>query len=78
MDKKKDIWNKIVEVCGNDITLAKKSLQKLTSFTKKDGSEFSGYSDINKVSEKMLPNLAKKVEEKYNEYLDTMGENAND
>ena len=77
MDKKKDIWNKIVEVCGNDIALAKKSLQKLTSFTKKDGSEFSGYSDINKVSEKMLSNLAKKVEEKYQEYLDTMGENAN-
>ena len=68
MDKKKDVWNKIVEICNGNIELAKKSLQKLTSFEKKDGTMFDGYTDINKVSEKMLGNLIKKVDEKYKEF----------
>lgn len=68
MDKKKTVWNKIVEICNGNIDLAKKSLQKLTSFEKKDGTMFDGYTDINKVSEKMLPNLIKKVDEKYKEF----------
>ena len=29
---------------------------------------FDGYSDINKVSERMLPKLIKKVDEKYKEF----------
>jgi hypothetical protein len=68
MDKKKTVWNKIVEICNGNIDLAKKSLQKLTSFEKKDGTMFDGYTDINKVSERMLPNLIKKVDEKYKEF----------
>lgn len=67
-DKKKEVWEKIVEICNGNIELAKKSLQKLTSFEKKDGTMFDGYTDINRVSERMLPNLAKKVEEKYKEF----------
>ena len=68
MDKKKAVWNKIVEICNGNIDLAKKSLQKLTSFEKKDGTMFDGYTDVNKVSEKMLGNLIKKVDEKYKEF----------
>lgn len=73
VDTKKDIWNKILEVCGNDVDLAKKSLQKLTAFQKNDGTEFKGYTDINKVSEKMLGKLAEKVDKRYSEYLDNLG-----
>ena len=68
LDKKKAVWDKLVEICNGNIELAKKSLQKLTSFEKKDGTMFDGYTDINKVSEKMLPNLIKKVDEKYAEF----------
>jgi len=69
-DKKKETWNKIIEICAGDIELAKKTLQKHTSFKNKDGSEFKGYSDINKLSEKMLNILIPKVEKAYKEYLE--------
>ncbi len=74
VDRKKEVWSMILEVCENDVELAKKSLQKLTSFEKADGTEFKGYTDINKVSEKMLPKLIEKVEKRYSEYLDKLGE----
>lgn len=76
MDKKKAVWDKIVEICNGNIELAKKSLQKLTSFEKKDGTKFEGYTDINKVSEKMLSNLIKKVDERYKEFLEGANNNA--
>ncbi len=71
LDKKKEVWNKIVECCNGDIELAKKSLKTATSFTKKDGTEFEGYTDINKVSEKVLNILAPKVDKKYAEFLES-------
>lgn len=72
LDKKKDVWNKILECCNGDVELAKKSLQTATSFKKKDGTEFEGYTDINKVSEKVLSILAPKVDKKYEEYLKSL------
>lgn len=72
VDKKKSVWNMIVEIHHGDLELAKKSLKESTSFKKKDGTMFEGYSDINKVTEKVLNILAPKVEAKYNEYLDNL------
>lgn len=71
-DKKKTVWNKIVEICNGDLDLAKKTLKKHTSFTKQDGSNFEGYDDINKVKEKPLEFLAKKVDKAYADYLKTL------
>lgn len=68
-DKKKNVWAKIVEVCNGNIELAKKTLKKHTSFTKSDGSTFEGYDDINKVKEKPLEILIKKVDKAYAEHL---------
>lgn len=71
LDKKKQIWNMIVECCNGDIEMAKKSLKIATSFKKKDGTDFEGYTDINKVSEKVLNILCPKVEKKYKEFLES-------
>lgn len=71
-DKKKAVWNKIVEICNGDLELAKKTLKKHTSFTKQDGSTFEGYDDINKVKEKPLEFLTKKVDKAYADYLKTL------
>lgn len=71
-DKKKAVWAKIVEICNGDLELAKKTLKKHTSFTKQDGSNFEGYDDINKVKEKPLEFLAKKVDKAYADYLKTL------
>lgn len=68
-DKKKAVWAKIVEICNGDTDLAKKTLKKHTSFTKQDGSTFEGYDDINKVKEKPLEFLTKKVDKAYAEHL---------
>ena len=67
LDLKKDIWNKIIEMCNGNVDLAKKTLQKHTSF-----GDFAGYSDINKVKEKPLAILKGKVDKAYNEYLDKL------
>lgn len=69
LDKKKEVWNKIVEICNGNVELAKKTLQKHTSFTKSDGSDFEGYTDINKVKEKPLEILSKKVDAHYKKFL---------
>lgn len=71
-DKKKNVWAKIVEICNGNIELAKKTLKKHTSFTKSDGSTFEGYDDINKVKEKPLEILIKKVDKAYAEHLKAM------
>ena len=73
VDEKKQVWDMIVEIHHGDIELAKKSLKESTAFKKKDGTMFEGYSDINKVTEKVLNILAPKVEARYNEYLDNLG-----
>ena len=70
--KKQDVWNKIVEICNNNVELAKKTLQKHTAFN-----DFAGHTDINKVSEKQIEFLAKKVEPEYKKYLKTLEENEN-
>lgn len=64
VEKKKDVWNKLVELCGGDTEQAKNTLKKHTAFN-----DFEGHSDINKVSEKQLEFLSKKVDKKYNEHL---------
>lgn len=71
-DKKKQIWGMIVECCNGDIEKAKNSLKMATSFKKKDGTEFEGYTDINKVSDKVLNILAPKVEKTYKEFLESV------
>lgn len=55
VELKKQVWDKITELCNGDIEKAKKTLQKHTAY-----GDFNGHSDINKVSEKQLSFLAKK------------------
>jgi hypothetical protein len=62
---RRDCWNKIMELCGNDQELARRTLQKHTSFTGKDGREFKGYTDITKVSDKAFNILYHKVKDAY-------------
>ena len=64
LDKKKEVWKKIVEICNGDVDLAKKTLQKHTAF-----GDFTGHTDINKVKETQLKFLADKVEKAYKEHL---------
>lgn len=64
LEKKKNVWNKIVEICNGNVDLAKKTLQKHTAF-----GDFAGHSDINKVSEKQIDFLSKKVEKAYKDHL---------
>lgn len=70
-EKKADVWNKIVELCNGNVELAKKTLQKHTAFN-----DFAGHSDINKVSEKQLEFLAKKVDTEYKKHIKKLEENA--
>ena len=70
LDLKKDIWEKIIEMCNGNVELAKKTLQKHTSF-----GDFAGYTDINKVKEKPLAILKSKVDKAYTEYLDKLEDN---
>jgi hypothetical protein len=62
--KKQEVWTKIVEICNGNVDLAKKTLMKHTAFN-----DFAGHSDINKVSEKQLTFLEKKVNTAYEDYL---------
>ncbi len=73
MDKKQEIWNKILAVCDGNVELAKKTLQKHTSYTKQDGTKFNGNTDINKVPEWALTNLSKKVDEEYTNLINSTG-----
>ncbi len=66
--KRQEVWNKIMEICGQKPDLAKKTLQKHTAFN-----DFAGHTDINKVKEKQLAMLEKKVESAYKDYLKQMG-----
>lgn len=70
--KKQDVWNKIVELCNGNVELAKKTLQKHTAF-----GDFGGHTDINKVSEKQIEFLAKKVDAEYKKHLKAMENNGN-
>ena len=70
--KKQDVWNKIVELCNGNVELAKKTLQKHTAF-----GDFGGHTDINKVSEKQIEFLAKKVDAEYKKHLKAMENNDN-
>lgn len=70
--KKQDVWNKIVELCNGNVELAKKTLQKHTAFN-----DFAGHTDINKVSEKQIDYLSKKVDAEYKKHLKAMENNEN-
>ncbi len=70
--QKQELWNKIVELCNGNVGLAKKTLQKHTSFN-----DFAGHTDINKVSEKQIVFLAKKVDAEYKKHLKALEEGQN-
>lgn len=72
LEKKKEVWNKIVEICNGNVELAKKTLQKHTAF-----GDFAGHTDINKVSEKQIDFLSKKLEKAYKDHLSKMKGNEN-
>ena len=63
-NKKQEIWKKIVEICNGDADKAKRMLQTNTSF-----GDFQGYTDINKVKDKPLEILYKKVEAAYKKHI---------
>lgn len=73
LEKKKEIWNKLLELCNGNVELAQQNLKKHTSF-----GDFEGYSDINKVKEKPLEILAKKVETAYKKRLKELEEKGNE
>lgn len=54
-------WQQLLEMNGQSVEKAKSQLQKLTAFTGKDGKQFTGYTDIKKVSAGVLKNLVGKV-----------------
>jgi hypothetical protein len=54
------VWEWLLEMNVGDVANAKKQLQKLTAF-----SDFPGYTNIKKVSPKMVDKLSKKVEKLY-------------
>ena len=45
-----EVWKKLLEICNGDEKTARATIQKHTKFEKKDGTEFPGYTDINKIS----------------------------
>lgn len=68
LNKKKAVWDKIVELCNGNVDLAKKTLQKHTAY-----GDFQGHTDINKVSEKQLNFLSSKIENALKEQNKNMG-----
>ena len=66
-EKKKAVWNNILDLCNGNVELAKKTLQKHTAY-----GDFNGHTDINKVSEKQLGFLASKVEKALKEQTKNM------
>lgn len=72
-DKKKAVWNNILDLCNGNPELAKKTLQKHTAY-----GDFTGHTDINKVSEKQLNFLASKVEKALKEQTKAMNEGGAD
>jgi len=71
-DKKKIIWEQIVDLCHGNVELAKKTLQTHTKY-----GDFTGHTDINKVSEKQLGFLSSKIEKALKEQAKAMGEENN-
>ena len=63
-DKKKLIWEQIVDLCHGNVELAKKTLQTHTKF-----GDFAGHTDINKVSEKQLGFLSSKITNPFDRVL---------
>lgn len=51
-------------MCNGNIDLSKRTLQSHTAF-----GDFKGHTDINKISEKQLEFLIKKVDEAYDKFL---------
>lgn len=66
-EKKKAVWNNILDLCNGNVELAKKTLQKHTAY-----GDFNGHTDINKVSEKQLGFLASKVDKALKEQAKNM------
>lgn len=66
-EKKKAVWNNILDLCNGNVELAKKTLQTHTKY-----GDFTGHTDINKVSEKQLGFLASKVEKALKEQAKNM------
>ena len=68
-----ELWKKLLEMCNGDEKTARATIKKHTTFTKPDGTEFSGYTDIQKVSERMLNKFAEKVNDEYIKFCEKAG-----
>lgn len=68
-----EVWKKILEMANGDEATARATIKKHTTFPKKDGTTFEGYTDIAKVSEKMLAKLAEKVNNEYIKFCESAG-----
>ena len=72
-DLRAELWKKLLEMSNGDEATARATIKKHTTFKKKDGTEFPGYTDIGKLSERMLQIFAKKVEEEYIAFCESAG-----
>lgn len=59
----KIIWKWLLDMNGNSVQNAKEQLQKCTKFN-----DFKGYTDINKVSSKMIEKLYTRIEKLYDQW----------
>lgn len=64
--QKDEIVYMLKEMCGE--SKWQKGLEKLTSFTGRDGSEVAGKTDVNKLSEKMVSVTHKKVKTEFDKW----------
>ncbi len=68
IQKRQEVWNKILEICNQDVDKAKRTLKENTAFK-----DFQGHTDINKVKETQLNVLARNVDKFYKDYLKQIG-----
>lgn len=65
--KRTELGNLILQLVEGDTSKAQSKLKELTSFTGDDGKFFPGYTDLTKVSVRMLDNVIKTAKEKLEE-----------
>lgn len=63
----------VMEICNNDQIEAKKYLNDVTSFTNKKGERIKGVSHVDRLSEKQIPIIHKKVSEAYHRLVNERG-----
>jgi len=72
--KREEIIKMLNEASGGDSEKVKKMLTKYTSFTKQDGTEFKGYDNVNKISEKAIGIVYDKIKVAYGKWVDKQGD----